>query len=139
MLNHKSSRCLKACVMMLLSSVVACTSSTTTATNASVEPVPAVLLESSAHNTQQLQQAMSKALKGVNVTLVSDAFLQQNQHVLEKQSFNKGMPNLDGLMLEIPQSHRFAMFKKGTQCYLRYLNTGENYPLAGLRCKALKQ
>ena len=71
---------ISACITGLLS---ACSTNV-----ADAEPRPAILSGANANNTQALSQAMSLALNGKKVSLVSNAFLKDSQHTLEKRAMS---------------------------------------------------
>lgn len=126
---------------LFLNTVSMCTlsilSACTTAMNNEV-PRSAIILESNQTNTHILSQAMSSALKGKKVSLVSSAFLKNSQHILQTKmrgSINGNATN--GLILGIPEAHHFSLYTTNNSCYLVYENTGEQYPLKGLNCKPL--
>jgi len=99
---------------------------------------PAILLESSTENTQIISQAMSLALNGEKISLTTNAFINNSQHTLEKKLFTGINSNAaNGLILGIPEIHRFSLFSNETSCHLVYEKTGAKYPLNGVSCKAL--
>lgn len=124
-LNRISSTC-------LLGLLSACSSATI------AEAKPAVLIDSSSTTHQIIEQVISQALNGKKVTIAKDSFLQSNQLLIEKKHYSSiEAPAIDGLILGGPKTHRFALFSKGTQCYLVYAKTGKKYPLNEVKCKTI--
>ena len=120
-------------LILVLTSLSACSKAMV-----SKEPKLAVLVESSPANTQAIQQAMSTALNGKQITLASSAFLNSPTHTLErKQLKNLNAKTIDGLILGIPEVHRFSLYSSGKNCYLVYAKNEKKYPLKQLKCQPL--
>jgi len=117
------------CLLGLLS---ACSSATVDAAK------PAVLIGPSNANTQIIEKVISQALNGKKIAIADNAFLQSNQLLIEKKPYSSiNTTAVDGLILGGPSVHRFALYSQGTSCYLVYAKTGNQYPLNGIKCKAL--
>ena len=99
--------------------------------------IPALIIPS-AEATQLLSAAMSSALNGRKVLLNRNAFTQSNTHTLhQKPAMTRDGQLIDGRMLTRPQSNHFALFMRGSSCYLIHERTSAQYPLQGLHCRPL--
>lgn len=99
---------------------------------------PAVLHHSTPEITQQLTQAISRALNvnSASLNLAPDVFTQSSQLRIEKNTQPPPMrPELSGRLMQAPVVHHFTLMKRADECYLVYEKTGESQRLDGLSCR----
>lgn len=99
---------------------------------------PALLHHSTPEITQQLTQAISRALNvnSASLNLAPDVFTQHSQVVIERNTQPPPtMPELNGRLIQAPVVHRFTLMKRADECYLVYEKTGAPQRLDGLSCR----
>lgn len=101
---------------------------------------PAVLVQASSEMTEVLDRAVGHALNGRKVSLASNTFTRSSEVKIERVGVNPStMPGLNGRMMGIPEAYHFSLRKRAGTCHLVYEETGQIYPLDGIKCKRLRR
>lgn len=99
-----------------------------------IDAQPAVIVEPDAQSQQALQEAVSAALEGAEVTLAADALTDSSTFVLERPrptsraSLEGESPSLDG-------PEQFQLLIQGEACILVHEESGAHRMLADTRCR----
>jgi len=94
---------------------------------------PALRTSTGETSLRELQQVVSAALDGVDVTLADDALTTSSSMTIERaRQRSLGRPTEPGRNYEQPQ--RFQLVIDGGQCFLVHGNTGLRWLLADTTC-----
>lgn len=99
---------------------------------------PALLHHSTPEITQQLTQAISRALNidSTMLKLAPNVLTQSNQVMIERNTQPpQSMPELNGRLMQAPVVHRFSLMQHAGACYLVYEKTGASQLLDGVGCQ----
>jgi hypothetical protein len=97
------------------------------------EDVPAVIVNPTEESRAALREAVSAALGGAQVRLADDALLLDSLLIIERARRRdpSGLP-LDSR--DPGTAERFRLVKRGGECVLVHVRTGQAYSLAGTEC-----
>lgn len=104
------------------------------ASTAASKGAPAMLTAPSAQTTAELQEIVSKALHGADVTIAPDVLLTDTTLFIERPEHRA--PNgmiMDGRRMDKPD--HFALSLSGSRCILTHEETGIHYILKTAKCK----
>lgn len=102
--------------------------------SANLEPVPAVIVDPTAESREVLENAVSEALDGVQVTLAPDALTHSSHLILDRQwPISRDALQGEGRRLERPE--HFQLVILGGACILVHQESGERHMLADTRCR----
>jgi hypothetical protein len=98
--------------------------------------VPAVITHSTAASRADLERVVSQALGGAPVRLADDALTRSSVLVIGRAQARdaRGLP-LNGRELGRPQ--HFRLLRRGSQCELLHVESGESRLLAHTSCRVL--
>jgi hypothetical protein len=97
----------------------------------------AVLTEPSPDTTQVLNQAVSRALNGTQVSLARNVLIDSSELQLERRT-QSSTQGLNGSLMGLPKVYRFSLKQNNSgECFLVYSKTGQEYRLDGVKCKTL--
>ncbi len=101
---------------------------------------PALLTNSSAKVTAEIQDVVSQALNGVQVTIAPDILTKSPVLAMEKPEFRSpaGDPIM-GRRMEMPEdaADHFSLSKSNGKCILTHEQTGVSYALKSARCEVV--
>jgi hypothetical protein len=123
-------------IKVLLCCVILCLSSCE-----ATKPLPAlrvVLQESNEDDRELLERALTEMLNGSNVIIAEDAFLENPEIVIERQSITDTEGNrILGRSFESPL--HFRLWKQGNVCFIEHVETEEKKEVPNLQCMALPE
>lgn len=98
--------------------------------------VPAVITHPTAASREDLERAVSQALRGAPVRLADDALTRNSLLIIARAQARdaRGVP-LNGRELERPQ--HFRLLRRGSQCTLLHVETGTLGVLVHTTCRVL--
>ena len=105
-------------------------------TVAEQESYPALLSESSADSLLMITKAVSEAMDGRSVKISEDVLSTTNSFsiMLNNKTSIANSP-INGRIQERPQ--HFELMKRGSECYLLHVESGNAYVLEGVHCTEL--
>jgi len=101
-----------------------------------VEPVQAVLAEMNDRTKLQITKIVSESMNGKSVKIDDSVFSQKNKMsvMTNMQASYNGNP-INGRVADLPQ--HFQLMLRGKECYILHEESGKEYPLDNVNCKAL--
>ncbi len=100
------------------------------------EPVKALLLEMTESTQLQIVKAVSTSMSGKSVKISEDSFSTDNRLTVmtNTEAMHNGNP-INGRITERPQHYQLMLL--GSVCYLIHEETGTEYALEDVSCKAM--
>ncbi len=121
-------------IKVLLCCVILCLSSCE-----ATKPLPAVRVvveESNEDDRKFIKQALTEMLNNSNVIIAEDAFIENSEIIIERQSINDNEGNrILGRSFESPLN--FRLWKQGNVCLIEYVETEQKKEVPNLQCIAL--
>ena len=101
------------------------------------EPVKALLTEMTESTQLQIVKAVSTSMNGKSVKISENSFSSDNRITLmtNTEAMHNGNP-INGRITERPQHYQLMLL--GTACYLVHEETGTEYILEDVSCKAMQ-
>ena len=99
-----------------------------------VQPyVPALLTNPGPGTLQEIEQTISTALNGTQITLAADALTKNSVLVIER-GMQRGIDRPPELGRDLGRPYCFQLVIDGPQCVLVDQQTGQHWPLATVEC-----
>jgi hypothetical protein len=96
-------------------------------------PVPALITNPGLETRQELEETISAAMNGAQITLAEDALTVSSVLVIER-GMQRGINRPPELGRDMGQPYRFQLFITGTQCVLVDEQSGQHMPLKTVEC-----